>query len=74
MREDERVVCEAHEIAMGNKHRPWSACLRVLEDMKIEEEAEGRAHLFEDDGFSDSTDYDGYDEDEEDEEDVEDDG
>ena len=69
MPDDERVVCEAHNIALENKHRSWLACLRVLEDLKIEEEAEGRAAMFEGDPLSDSTDNDEYGEYDEDDED-----
>ena len=53
MSEEETVVCKAHDIAMENKHRPWSACRRALEDMRIEEEAEGRANVFRGYVFSD---------------------
>ncbi len=49
MGEVERVVCNAHQIAMDHKQKPWSACVLALEDLKLEEESLGNAELFEDD-------------------------
>lgn len=41
LREDERVVCDAHDIAIRHKGRAWEACVRALENMRIDEEILG---------------------------------
>lgn len=46
--DEERVVFEAHRIAMNHKGKSWKACARVLEDLRIEEEWLGRGDLIED--------------------------
>lgn len=42
----DRVVSEAHDIAMRYKDKSWKACVRALEDLRMDEQLEGNHALF----------------------------